>query len=286
MRRSTLAIFLLFLLAPTSCSHKGPRPEQAPAEAPPAEESVPEVRTPPPPNVLQTTTPVNEGAKDWSYDGSKGPEQWGQIRPEYRLCTTGKNQSPIDLKWSKPKTDGGRIDLTYIKSPLKVLDNGSTIVIKMGAPNKANLHGEEYELEEIRFHSTSEHTLSGNSLPMEAQFVHKNAKGEIAILSTVLIHGVENPEIEKVWQNLPKGRMTQVEVSGIDFNPWGLLPSKFTHYYYLGSLTQPPCTEGVKWFVLNTPVELSERQIVAFRARYDHNARPVQPLNRRKVVNY
>jgi len=202
------------------------------------------------------------------------------------LCKTGKMQSPVNLKWSKPLASGGDVQLNYKPTPLKMIDNGLTLVAITEDAGSANLHGEDFKLTQVEFRTPSEHQLSGNSLPLEAQFVHKNKKGDLAILSVILIEGAENPEVGKIWSMWPTTKNAETEVKNSEFNPMVLLPRKMTHYSYRGSLTVPPCTEGVKWFVLNTPVEVSKNQIVGFRSHYSSNARPVQALKGRKVTNY
>lgn len=232
----------------------------------------------------QTSAHAAMGAKDhWSYDGSTGPEHWGELNPENSLCKSGKAQSPVDLKWSKPRK-GGAIKLMYKSGPAKVVDNGHTVQVNVEPGNKAMIRGNTYELVQFHFHSSSEHTLSGNVMPMEVHFVHKDQKGDTAVIGAFLIAGNDNPEIDKIWNHVPQAKNEEVDAGTIDLA--ALLPSKKTYYHYTGSLTTPPCTEGVSWNVMNTPVTLSKEQILSFRALYSINNRPIQPLNGRKVINY
>ncbi len=228
---------------------------------------------------------VSSGMNGWGYEGEKGPENWSAIKPEFLVCKTGKKQSPVNLKWNKPKA-GGEISFQYRPEPLKMIDNGSTVEVGISGASTARLHGKDYSLHHIQFHTPSEHTLSGNALPMEAQFFHKSASGDLAAVSVILIIGRENAHLKDVFDNLPKEKGVLKEKPEVMFDPGHLLPDKLTHYHYVGSLTTPPCTEGVDWFVLNTPVELSKAQILQFRAIYAKNSRPLQSLNGRHVVNY
>lgn len=239
-----------------------------------------------PVTITSDTMPKAEDATlGWAYEGMNGPENWGNLKPEYILCKSGKFQSPINLKWSKPKT-GGEVLLNYKPTPLKLRDSGHNLEVVTEDGGSAMLHGQPYKLMQVEFHTPSEHQLSGNALPLEAHFVHKNKKGEIAIVSAILIQGAGNPEIEKLWSAWPNIVNAEVSTTNEEFNPMVLLPRKTTHYFYVGSLTTPPCTEGVKWFVLNTPVEISKEQIAAFRSHYANNARPLQNAKGRQVINY
>lgn len=221
----------------------------------------------------------------WGYEGINGPETWGDLKPEYLLCRSGKKQSPVDLKWAKPK-GGGDISFQYRPEPLKVMDTGYTVEIGLSGSSAATLHGKNYSLHHVQFRTSSEHALSGNLLPMEAQFFHKSSDGDLAAVSVILIQGKENAALKDVFEAVPKMKGVVTEKPEIMFDPGKLLPDRLTHYHYVGSLTTPPCTEGVSWFVLNTPVEISKEQILQFRKLYTKNNRPLQPLNGRKVVNY
>jgi carbonic anhydrase len=232
---------------------------------------------------LQTFSPsVMYG---WGYEGEKGPENWGELKPEYLLCRSGKKQSPINLKWAKPKS-GGEISFQYRPEPLKVTDNGYTFEVQSNGLSSAQFHGKSYALTHIQFRTSSEHALSGNLLPMEAQLFHKSLDGDLAVVSVILIQGKTNATIKDIFDSVAKQKGIVTEKPEILFDASRLLPDKLTHYNYSGSLTTPPCTEGVEWFVLNTPVELSKSQILQFRAVYSKNNRPLQPLNGRKVVNF
>lgn len=221
----------------------------------------------------------------WSYEGNNGPNFWGDLDPSFSLCKTGKQQSPINLKWQKQST-GGEIAFDYKESPLRTVDSGHNLEIKFNSGSFIKIRGQEFELVELQFRSGSEHTFSGEHLPMEAQLIHKNSRGELAILSVMIIEGKENPTIEKLWTHWPQQTNKETLIETVKWNAKDLLPSRFTYYHYTGSLTTPPCTEGVNWNIFNTPAQMSRAQILNFRKKYRLNARPIQPIQNRKLTLY
>lgn len=213
----------------------------------------------------------------WGYLDLNGPSTWDGI------CKTGRAQSPIDLKWSKP-IRGHQLKFSTVEGEARVIDTGNTIEVYPGIGNHLEIDGKVAELERIEFHSASEHLLSGNSLPLEAHMFYRGKNDEMEAVSIMLIAGDENKQVANIWSNIPHKK--GVKSNPFKFSPQGLLPTRLTHYHYVGSLTTPPCTEGVKWSVLNTPVTVSKEQILAFRKLYSVNNRPVQSLNGRKVRNH
>ncbi len=253
-------------------------PDQAAADPAPGAAPVPVAAT------EDTEHPKSELHQVWGYSGVIGPDVWSKLDPTFKTCSTGKRQSPIDLKWTKPKK--GSIETDYKSGPISLKDTGHTLQVNFKGGNTVNIRGETYELVHADFHSGSEHTISGNSLPMEAHLTHRNAKGQLAVLGVIIIEGKANPAIEALWSRWPSAKGKDVEFADAAFNPQSLLPDIKTHYNYVGSLTTPPCTEGVNWNVFNTPIEISKAQLLAFRKYYPDNSRPVQELNGRKVTNY
>lgn len=234
--------------------------------------------------------PVGTRASDgtaphWSYEGHGGPEHWGTLDPKWVTCSEGKTQSPVDLKWSKSKGDG-KIEFSYQGSPLKLIDNGHTLQVNFEPGSKVNLRGQTYELVQMHFHTTSEHTFSGKSYPLELHFVHKNAEGKLAVVGVMFEVGAAHPGIQALWDQWPTEKGAEKVVSGVQVNPQDFLPSRSSHYHYWGSLTTPPCSEGVNWNVLNTPLQISKEQLARFTKTYAHNSRPVQPLFGRKPANF
>lgn len=270
---STIALFLV-MLSTSACSIFS-RTNDEPAPADKKEET----------KIAPQEVSKNESDNViWSYDGEHGPQAWGDLKPEYSLCKNGVEQSPVDLIFKKPKTDRP-IKVSYKDSTIRVVDDGRTVKIHFEGGNTIEMAGQSFELQYAEFHTASEHTISGNRLPMELQLVHSNPSGELAILGVILIEGPTHPVIETVWQNMPIQKGVEKEVSE-KINPEDFIPQTRTYYNYTGSLTTPPCTEGVNWNVFNTPVTLSKEQILTFRQLYPSNNRPIQPLGPRKTVNY
>lgn len=238
------------------------------------------------PNKEAPAAPTLNAELDWGYAASNGPATWGSIKADYALCQSGKMQSPINLVWSKPLNSASKMEFDYQDVPLHVVDAGHTIKVKFPAGSFAYFGDKRFELVDLQFRTSSEHQLSGNQMPLEAQLTHKNELGQMAVVALFLIEGQFNPFIEKIWAHLPDKKFGERLVPSLLMNAKDLLPDAKTHYFYTGSLTTPPCTEGVKWYVFNTPLQVSREQIVAFRKVYSQNARPVQPLNQRRVVNF
>jgi carbonic anhydrase len=243
--------------------------------------------------LLAALLPLRTSASDhgadakphWTYDGESGPEHWGALSEDFKTCQSGAMQSPVDLKWSKSKP-GGPVRFDYAASTLRVIDNGHTIQVNFAPGSRVNLRGQWFDLVQMHFHTASEHTIAGKAFPMELHFVHKNKAGKLAVVGVMFKEGNANPWIEKIWANIPKEKNKETTVEAVAFNPENLLPPSKTYYHYMGSLTTPPCSEGVNWNVMNTPVEMSKEQIEKFRAIYANNARPVQALHGRKPANF
>jgi len=222
--------------------------------------------------------------RQWSYSGDEGPEHWADLDQAYRLCGEGKAQSPVDLKRSKPRA--GLLKFSYVNSPLRIIDTGHSIQVNFDSGSTVLIRGKRYNLLQVHFHSPSEHTVSSRSYPMEAHFVHERGIGEIAVIGVMFIEGHENDVIEQVWSRIPEEKNREEVYESETINPMSLIPVVHSRYFYIGSLTTPPCTEGVTWNVLSTPLQMSRGQIEAFRALYPRNNRPVQPLNGRRVMNH
>lgn len=221
----------------------------------------------------------------WSYQGEGGPESWATLNPEYAMCATGKAQSPVNLKWSAPQKPSP-LKIMFRPTDATVANTGTTLRLEFTPQSQVVYSGQEYILEKAEFRSPSEHRLSGKKLPMEIQFYHRSPNGlRQAILSMFVVKGKESS-----WFNgfLASAAQTPVNQSGASQRMAleKLIPNRQTFYHYQGSLTHPPCLEGVDWFVLNTPLQLSARQIAGFKALYQNNNRPLQKLNGRSIKNY
>ena len=221
----------------------------------------------------------------WSYEGALGPEHWGDLDPDYAACKSGKEQSPIDIR-NAQKAELPALRFAYKDSPLHIINNGYTAVRVNYAPGNGNflMIGEQrYELRQFHFHHPSEESVGGKSYEMSAHLMHESADGKVAGVAVFLKAGRENEVVRQLWEHMPNTPGKEEAIAGAEVNPKGLLPRDASYYMYMGSLTAPPCTEGVTWFVLKTPVEISAEQISAFGALYPHDVRPIQPVNGRVV---
>lgn len=220
----------------------------------------------------------------WGYTGEGAPANWGKLKPEFALCGTGQSQSPIDFDKTY-KTTLDPIQFAYKQTPLKVVNNGHSVQVNVEPGSMATIDGQEYELQQFHFHAPSEHTVKGNFYDMEMHLVHKNQKGDIAVLGVMMKKGKPNKVIQVIWDNIAPEIDKENVVSGISVDAVSLVPNDKSAYHYYGSLTTPPCSEGVNWTVFKTPIEVSEEQVQAFKTLmgFDNN-RPVQPVNKRFIL--
>lgn len=219
----------------------------------------------------------------WSYDGAHGPQHWGSMQADYSTCKLGHQQSPIDIR-ATTKAQLPALEFAYQASPLKIIDNGHTIQVNYAAGSSVTIDGVRYELLQFHFHKPSEERINGRSYPLVAHLVHKNADGKLAVVAVLFKQGAENPLVKTLWDALPTTKGQQQEPAGVNIEIASLLPPAQGYYSFAGSLTTPPCSEEVSWFVLKQPVEISAAQLKRFARLYKHNARPVQPLNGRTVL--
>lgn len=226
---------------------------------------------------------AKEEAPHWTYEGEEGPEHWASISKEFETCESGVKQSPVDLVSRTIEVGLDDLKLDWKPSDLTIVDNGHTIQANVPAGNTSVIDGVTYDLVQFHFHKPSEHQVKGEAFPMELHFVHKNAAGGLAVIGVLLTVGEENPAYDTLWAAQPEEKTAEGEgnkVAGFDLTK--LLPPDLHAWRYPGSLTTPPCTEGVSWNVLATPAAVSQAQIDEFR--YDHNARPVQDIGDRLVL--
>jgi carbonic anhydrase len=219
---------------------------------------------------------------EWSYEGEHGPAHWGDVETDYAVCKTGRNQSPIDITGAV-KADLPPIQFDYKAAPLRIINNGHSIQVNYPEGSFIIVDGIQYQLVQFHFHHPSEEKIKGKSFDMVVHLVHKNAEGNLAVVAVLMRKGQANALLKTLWEHLPKAEGKEVASADVTINPMELLPAQRGYYTYTGSLTTPPCTEGVKWLVLKTPVEISDVQIDRFAHIYKHNARPVQPLDGRVV---
>lgn len=221
-------------------------------------------------------------APHWSYSGPDGPDHWGDLDPAWNACKDGKRQSPINIEGAK-KSDLPAIQFDYKPSPLKIINNGHTIQINYDAGSSISVGGKQYSLVQFHFHRPSEEKIHGHQYDMVIHLVHKDSAGNLAVIGLLVKSGKENPVIETLWKNLPKEVGKETPVAGVTVNATDLLPADHNYYSFAGSLTTPPCSEGVAWMVFEAPVEFSAAQIDTFGKIYPMNARPTQPTNGRGI---
>ena len=235
-----------------------------------------------PPVAGPTATPALKFRPDhWDYAGDSGPQNWSRINPEWARCGSGNRQSPIDLH------DTIRVDLEAIRFDYKpahfsVQDDGHMIVANLGAGNSITLMGRRYDLVQMQFHRPAEHTINGKGFAMVAHLLHRDVDGKVVIVAVLLSEGDTHSVVQTVLNNLPlEKNLPATPVTLIDLAQ--LLPAQREYFTYMGSLTAPPCSEGVLWLVLKQPVQIAPSQIAIFARLYPPNARSVQPDNARMV---
>jgi carbonic anhydrase len=221
----------------------------------------------------------------WAYTGANGPAKWGKLGKENATCGTGMLQSPIDIPdGNVRKGDIAPLLFNYKPVPVRIVDNGHTIQVNYAPGSFLTVSGKRYELVEIHFHKPSEEKINGKGHDMSAHLVHKGDNGKLAYVAVLLEQGNENEVIKTLWKNLPVTKGKEVVADAVQINALGLLPKNKDYYMYEGSLTTPPCTENVTWFVLKTPSQVSGDAIARFGRIYSGNVRPVQPRNDRDIV--
>lgn len=223
------------------------------------------------------------GKSHWSYEGEGAPEHWGKLSPENTTCDIGRNQSPINID----KTIKASLKtIRWIqKFPAKeIFNNGHTVQINFKEGNMLVLDDAPYQMKQVHFHAPSENLINGKSFPLEAHFVHADNKGNLTVIGVMFKEGEKNAALEKLWAQLPK-EVNKPEALKARFLPSEMIPQGGKYYRFSGSLTTPPCTEGVRWIVMKTPISASKEQINVFEELMKHhNNRPVQPLNGRPVL--
>ncbi|TVX89636.1 carbonic anhydrase [Paenibacillus agilis] len=225
----------------------------------------------------------------WSYEGSTGPEHWGDLSEAYQICKVGKQQSPINIDTDETTEHDNDKGFTtkYKPSLFTISNNGHTIQANATSQdNTLLIDGKAYYLLQFHFHTPSEHTIDGKASPLEVHFVHKSADGQLAVLGILIKEGKASTALSEMWSKLPKKETnTDIKLAKtIDINQ--LLPSDKDSFRYAGSLTTPSCNEGIKWTVLDDPITMSPSQLKAFQAIFPNNSRPVQPVHDRVIHQY
>ncbi len=222
----------------------------------------------------------------WSYSGAAGPEHWAEEDAAFAACGSGPagHQSPINIDGAA-KQALPPIEFSYRPTPLTVTDTGHSFQVNVPAGTGGiSVGGEHYELVQFHFHRPSEETFQGHHYSMVAHLVHKNAQGQLAVVAVQIHKGQENAFLKPIFDNFPASGAKEKSVAGVNVDLGTFVPGRHGYYTYEGSLTTPPCSEGVRWFELKASVEASAAQLQEFALRYPHNARPTQALNGRSVT--
>ena len=235
--------------------------------------------------IILALTTVLAADIHWGYSGDEGPANWGALSPDYALCADGSAQSPIDIRGAS-EVGLVDIDFQYGESANNIFNNGHTIQVNIDAGSHIIYNGIRYELLQFHFHAPSEHTIAGEAAPMEIHFVHQDPRsGNLAVVGVLLVEGEdENSAYASVIDNLPADA-GEPNAAGEPLALAKLLPEQRGYYTYQGSLTTPPCSEIVRWLLLDAPVALSAEQIAAYTAIYAGNARPTLPRGRRDLLH-
>lgn len=219
----------------------------------------------------------------WGYEGADGPANWGNLNPDFAVCEKGKNQSPINIQGAL-KASLPRLNVHYSATGRDIVNNGHTIQIGFGPGNTLMLDGKQFEMIQLHFHAPSETEIQGKTYPLEAHLVYADLQGHLAVMAVMYKIGKANPGLTKLWTQMPATAGSPVPLE-VRIKPAELLPTSLGYYRYSGSLTTPPCSEGVRWLVLKRPATASKAQVGAFEKIMKHHTnRPVQPLNGRVVV--
>lgn len=227
---------------------------------------------------------MSKNKMKWSYEGDTGPEYWHKLCPGCAPCGNGKSQSPVDIS-ETVKSGKGNLVFENKAIPFAKYDNGHNIEFRPVGGLSINLDGNTFFLDHFHFHSPSEHTRDGNSFDMELHLVHKDALENIAVVGVLFRRGKHNPVIQSLWNLVSNQESTDgPKLLGLDMMK--LLPANKSYYFLEGSLTTPPCSEGVKWVAMITPLEVSDAQVEFFLSLTGPNARPVQPLNGRTIYEF
>lgn len=249
---------------------------------------------PPPVHEGETSAPkaTVEHVRHWGYGVDNGPAVWAELSDDFSLCRDGRKQSPIDLV-DPTTTEHPGLEVQYRSAAMRiirhehvvnVIDNGHTIQVNYDEGSTLTVGNKVLTLAQYHFHAPSEHTVDGRHYPMEMHLVHQGPSGELAVLGVLIEEGAHNAAFDPVWAALPDEIGEEMHLEDVQVNVDDLLPADRRTYRYSGSLTTPPCSEGVSWFVAVEPISLSAEQVSAFTAIISDNNRPTQPINERSLA--
>jgi len=239
--------------------------------------------------IFLLSSTLNAGVHgSWGYSGDTDPAHWGDLNPEFFMCKDGKNQSPINIDKTNIVLANGLedIEFSYTTKAKDALNNGHTIKVDVESGSYVKIDGLEFELKQFHFHSPSENEINGKNFPLEAHFVHQSKDGALAVVAVMYKEGTQNKTLKKICSTIFSNihKVHACKLTAEDINK--LLPKNKDYYRFSGSLTTPPCSEGVRWIVLKEYLEIDKSQVEKFVnvMMKGHNNRPVQPLNARKVL--
>ena len=220
----------------------------------------------------------------WAYMGIEGPAHWGMLTKEYMTCETGHRQSPINITMTHSNGHQERLVLHYQTSVLYELNNGHTIQVSHVSGCRVDLNERIYKLRQFHFHVPSEHHIDGKAFSMEMHLVHQDEHGHVLVLAVMMEADRVRPVLTKLWKWLPDQIGKEISVP-LEFRLSDILPTDTHHYSYAGSLTTPPCTEGVQWIVLRDPIHIAQQDVDRFVDIIGENARPIQPIGDRQIAD-
>lgn len=218
----------------------------------------------------------------WGYSLATGPKHWAELSPDFATCKLGHQQSPINIRETK-KADLPPIVFDYKSSPLRITNNGHTVEADYAPGSSISVGGKTYQLIQFHFHHPSEGQIRGKKSELEMHLVHSDTEGNKVVVAVLINRGRSNDFLQPIFDHIPQTKEKE-ESSDVMVDATNLLPQARPYYTFSGSLTTPPCSEGVTWLVLKNPVEASDSQIKMFAKFYKNNARPVQPLSGRTVL--
>ena len=262
IRIAPLACSLLALLAVTACA-----PKKAAKSG--SEDAA-----------ADTSAPVGK----WTYDGATGPDHWAQLGGASVTCGSGLRQSPVDIT-GQPKPQVSHIRLDYNSVGATIQNTGKTIVVTPQGGGGITIDGVNYALKHIEFHSPSEHAINGHRSTLESQFVHQDKAGHTVVVSVLYDIGNADPMLGSLWTYLPTDPGQPVPLADLLINAQDLMPGTEDYYVYSGSMTTPPCTEGVTWMVYSQVLSVSAEQADAFERLIGPNARPLQAQQGRDYIH-
>lgn len=223
-------------------------------------------------------------AADWNYYGKTGPLGWGKLDPSFKACSDGREQSPLDIRKTHLNKSLQPIEFHYLTGTETAENNGRTIVVHVNPGSYIVANGIRYDLVQYEFRHPSEEAVKGKLTDMSVQFLHKSAEGKMAIIAVRMVMNQDAPNaiLATLFANLPRKAGETEKIKEL-VNPGGLFPESRSYWTYMGSLTTPPCTEGVRWFVMQQPITLSQTQLMKYTWMFHVNTRPLQDANGRKI---